>query len=76
VPHREHRADAFDDLLGDIVAAALRAEHLLQSALELGVPVTRGTLPEMPLDLHALQTDELAIEVELDLTEHVLAVSL
>ena len=60
---------------GHLVASALGAQHLLQAPLELGVAAARGALPEVPLDLHALHADELTIEVELDLAEHVLAVS-
>jgi hypothetical protein len=72
----QRRAQALDDLGRDLVAAALGAEHLLEPALELGVPVTGGALPEVHLDLHALHADELPVEVELDLPEHVRAVSL
>ena len=68
-------ADPLEQLGRDVVAAALRAQHLLQAALELGVAAARGAVPEMPLDLHALHANELTIEVELDLAEHVLAVS-
>jgi hypothetical protein len=72
---REPRAQALDHLGRDVVAAAFRAEHLLEPALEVGVALARGALPEMHLDLHAFHADELSVEVELDLAEHVLAVS-
>ena len=68
-------ADPFEELGGHVVAAALGLEHLLQPTLELGVAVARGALPEVPLDLHALHARELTIEGELDLSEHVFAVS-
>jgi hypothetical protein len=71
----DHRPDPLQELRRDVVAAALGAQHLLQPALKLGVTAARGALPEMPLDLHALDADELPVEVELDLAEHVLAVS-
>jgi hypothetical protein len=41
--------------------------------LELGVPAARGALPQVPLDLHALEPHELPVEVELDLAQRVLA---
>jgi hypothetical protein len=72
--HRD-LADPLDERDGDLVAPALVPEHGLQPLLELGVARARGTLPEVPLDLHALDAHELPVEVELDLTEHVLAVS-
>jgi hypothetical protein len=72
---REPGAKALDDLGRDVVAPAFLAQHLLEPALELGVAVARGALPEMHLDLHALEADELTVEVELDLPEHALAVS-
>jgi hypothetical protein len=75
-PPREHRAHPLDDLRRDVVATALVAEHLLEPALELGMAMARGALPEVYLDLHALHADELSVEIELDLPEHALAVSL
>jgi hypothetical protein len=75
MPDREHRADALHDLERHVVAAALRAKHLLEPALEFGVAVTGGAFPQVPLDLHALDANELPVEVELDLTQHVLAIS-
>jgi hypothetical protein len=36
---------------------------------------TRGAFPEVTLDLHALDAHELPVEIELDLAEHVLALS-
>jgi hypothetical protein len=73
--HR-HRADPLDERVRGRVAPALRAEHLLQPALELGVARAWVTTLEVALDLHALDAHELTVEVELDLAEDVLAVSL
>jgi hypothetical protein len=73
---RDHRAHPLEDLDGDVVAAALGAEHLLQAALELGVAAAGGASPQVLLDLDALHADELTVEVELDLPEHVRALSL
>lgn len=72
---REHGAHPLQELDRDVVTPALRAHHLLQAALELGTAVARGAFPEVALDIHALHTDELSIEIELDLAEHVLAIS-
>jgi predicted HAD superfamily phosphohydrolase len=71
----EHRADPLEQLGRDVVAAALGAEHVLQLALEVGVPRARIATTEMALDLDALEPNELTVEVELDLSEHVFAVS-
>jgi len=70
-----HRPYALEELDGDVVAAALGPEHLLEPALELGVAAAGGALPQVTLDVDALQPHELTVEVELDLAEHVLAVS-
>jgi len=69
----EEHADAFDQLGRDLVAPAFVPEHLLEAALELGMPVTGGALPQVALDLHALQAHELPVQVELDLLQRVLA---
>jgi hypothetical protein len=71
-----HRTDPLDERVRNRVAPALRAEHLLQPALELGVARAWVTALEVTLDLHALAAHELTVEVELDLTKDVLAVSL
>jgi hypothetical protein len=73
VPLGEQHADAFDELGGHLVAPAFVPEHLLEPTLELGMPVTGGALPQVALDLNALQAHELPVEVELDLPERVLA---
>jgi hypothetical protein len=68
-------SDALEQLRGHLVAPALGAEQLLQATLELGVTVARRARPEVALDLHAIDADELTVEVELDLAKHVLAFS-
>jgi hypothetical protein len=68
-------ADPFDQLGRNLVAPALVAEHLLQPPLELGVPAAGGAFPQVPLDLHTLEADELPVEVELDLAQRVLAIN-
>jgi hypothetical protein len=70
------RSDPLDERVRNRVASAFRAEHLLQPALELGVARAWVTALEVTLDLHALDAHELTVEVELDLAEDVLAVSL
>jgi hypothetical protein len=72
---RHHRAHSLDELRRDVVAPALGAEHLLQAPLEVGMAGARGAFPEVTLDLHALDAHELPVEIELDLAEHVLALS-
>jgi hypothetical protein len=64
-----------EELVRGIVAAALGPEHLLQLALEVGVPPTRVAPTEMPLDLDPLEPDQLPVEVELDLSKDAFAVS-
>ena len=64
---RDQGPDPFEELGGHVVATALRAQHLLQPALELGVAVAGRALSQVPLDLDALHAHELPVEVELDL---------
>jgi hypothetical protein len=73
---RQERSHATQELGGHVVAPALRAHQLLQAALELGTAVAGGALPQVTLDLHALDAHELSVEEQLDLAEHVLAISL
>lgn len=75
VRRREHGPHPIEELGRRVVAAALGPEHLLQPALELGVIVAPGAIPQVSLDLGALDRDQLTIEVELDLTQHPLALS-
>jgi hypothetical protein len=71
----EHRPDPLQQLGGDVVAAALGAERLLQLPLEVGMPRARVAASEVSLDLDTLEPDQLTVEVELDLSQDVLAVS-
>jgi hypothetical protein len=71
----QERADPGVELGRGVVAPAFRAEHLLQPALEIGMAPARMAATQMSLDLDALEPDELPIEVELDLSKHVFAVS-
>ena len=71
----DDQADPLDQLRGDLVAPALVAQQLLEPALELGVAATGGTLPQVALDLHALEAHELPVEIELDLAQRVLAIN-
>jgi hypothetical protein len=75
VDRREEGSHALEELDRHVVASALRADELLQAPLELGTAVAGGALPQVTLDLHALDADELSIEEQLDLAEHVLAIS-
>jgi hypothetical protein len=71
----EQRTDPFEQLGRDLPASALGAQDALQLALELGMAAARVTATQVPLDLDAQSADELSIEVELDLLQHVLTVS-
>jgi hypothetical protein len=71
----EHRPNPVEQLGWHIAATALVAEHLLQLALEVGMPGARIAAAEVLLDLDALQPHELTVEVKLDLSKHVFAVS-
>jgi hypothetical protein len=71
----EHRTDPIDQIRRDVPTPALVPEHLLQLALERGVPRARVAHAQMPLDLDALEPNELAVEVQLDLAQNVFAVS-
>jgi hypothetical protein len=71
----EEPADPVDELGRHFVAPAFRAKHLLQLALEVGMAPARIATAEVPLDLDALEPHELPVEVELDLSKDVLALS-
>jgi hypothetical protein len=71
----DHRAEPLEEFGRDLVATTLGAEHLLELALEVGVTRARIARPKVLLDLDALNPHELTIEVQLDLSQHVLAVS-
>ena len=71
----EHRTDTLDQLGRDVVAATLGSKHLLQLPLEVRVPRTGVARSEMSLDLDVLEPNELTVEVQLDLSKDVFAVS-
>jgi hypothetical protein len=71
----EQRSDPFQHVRGDLPTTALRAEDLLQLPLEVGVPAAGVAATQVSLDLDAQRTDELTVEVELDLLQHVLTLS-
>ena len=58
-----------------LVAPALGPKELLQPPLERGVPAAGVAAAKVLLDLDAHGSDELTVEVELDLAQDVLAVS-
>jgi hypothetical protein len=68
-------AEPLDELGRDLVAPALGPKDVLQPLLERGVPAARPAAAEMALDLDPQRFDELSVQVELDLLEHVFAVS-
>jgi hypothetical protein len=58
-----------------LVAPALGPKELLQPPLERGVPAAGVAAAKVLLDLDAHGSDELTVEVELDLLQHMFAVS-
>jgi hypothetical protein len=75
-PRRLDRgAEPLDELGWDLVTAALGPKDDLQPLLERRVPAARAAAAEVALDLDAQRFDELPVKVELDLLEHVFAVS-
>jgi hypothetical protein len=71
----EQRSDPFQQVRGNLPTSALRAEDLLQLPLEVGVPAAGVAATQVSLDLDVQRTDELTVEVELDLLQHVLTLS-
>jgi hypothetical protein len=71
----EQRPYPFQQVGRDVPATALRAEDLLQLPLEVGVPTAGVAATQVSLDLDVQRADELTVEVELDLLQHVLALS-
>jgi hypothetical protein len=71
---REDRAHALRDLGRDVAAAALVAEHLLEPPWKSACRA-RVAASEVSLDLDTLEPDQLTVEVEIDLSQDVLAVS-
>jgi len=71
----EQGTDPFQQVGRDVPTTALRAEDLFQLPLEVGVPAARVAATQVSLDLDVQRTDELTVEVELDLPQHVLTLS-
>jgi len=71
----EQSSESVDELGWHLVASALGPQDLLEPPLELGVPAAGVAAAEVLLDLGAHGGDELSVEVELDLLQHVFAVS-
>jgi hypothetical protein len=71
----EQRPEPLDELGRHLVASALGPEYLLEPPLERGVPAAGVAAAQVLLDLDAHGGDELSVEVELDLLQHVFAVS-
>jgi len=71
----EQRTEAVDELGRYLVAPALGPKEFLELSLERGVPAAGVAAAEVLFDLDAHGSDELSVEVELDLLQHVFAVS-
>jgi hypothetical protein len=71
----EQRPYPVQQVRRDVPTTALRAEDLLQLPLEVGVPAAGVAATQVSLDLDVQRADELTVEVELDLLQHVLALS-
>lgn len=71
----EQRPYPFQQVRRDVPASALRAKDLLQLPLEVGVPAAGVAATQVSLDLDVQGADELTVEVELDLLQHVLTLS-
>jgi hypothetical protein len=71
----EQRTEPVDELGRNLVASALGPKDLLEPPLERGVPAAGVAPAQVVLDLDAHRSDELSVEVELDLLQHVFAVS-
>jgi len=71
----EQVPNALEQLRRDIATTALGADDLLELTLEVRMAGAGTAAPEMLLDLQAHVTHELTIQVELDLLQHVFALS-
>jgi hypothetical protein len=71
----EQRPEPVHEFGRHLVAPALGPKDLLEPPLERGVPAAGVAAAQVMLDLDAHRSDELSVEVELDLLEHVFAVS-
>ena len=71
----EHRPEALDELGRYLVAPAFGPQEILEPSLERSVPAAGVAAAKVLLDLEAHGSDELTVEVELDLLQHMFAVS-
>ena len=71
----EQCPEALDELGRYLVAPALGPQELLQPSLERRVPAAGVAAAQVLLDLEAHGSNELTVEVELDLLQHMFAVS-
>jgi len=71
----EQSPETVDELGRYLVAPALGPQELLEPSLERGVPAAGIAPAQVLLDLEAHRSDELTVEVELDLLQHMFAVS-
>jgi hypothetical protein len=71
----EQRPKPVDELRWHLVASTLGPKDLLEPPLERGVPAAGIAAAQVLLDLDAHGSDELSVEVELDLLQHAFAVS-
>jgi len=71
----EQRPEAVDELGRHLIAPALGPQEILEPLLERGVPAAGVAAAQVLLDLDAHGSDELTVEVELDLLQHMFAVS-
>jgi hypothetical protein len=71
----EQRPEAVDEFGRYLVAPAFGPQEILEPSLERSVPAAGVAAAQVLLDLDAQRSDELSIEVELDLLQHVFAVS-
>jgi hypothetical protein len=71
----EQRSEPVHELGRHLVASALGPKDLLEPPLERGVPAAGVAAAQVVLDLDAHRSDELSVEVELDLLQHVFTVS-
>jgi hypothetical protein len=71
----EQRPEPLDELGRHLVASALGPQDLLEPPLERGVPAAGVAAAQVLLDLDAHGGNELSVQEELDLLQHVFAVS-
>ena len=71
----EQRPQPVDELGWHLVASALGPQDLREPALELGMTAAGIAAAQVVLDLEAQRSNELPVQVELDLLQHVFTVS-